>query len=200
MHSSEPSKPVSQVVRLRQNDFDNEFDDKSYPKDKTSPLPHDAVTPIVQPSAANAVADINQLTRELWDTRREITAVVAKEMRILERLRRLHALAPGNGNTPTHKENSGALPPIFSQRSHSLADQITALVTTSRIMVLEAMLGAERTRVQVLEEMLKNERRRRLETEAALEDVERECREPFVVPALLESFIAISKLTGESLP
>jgi hypothetical protein len=55
------------------------------------------------------------------------------------------------------------------------------------------------SRVNILQDMLEKERKERLEAEAALKDVERECREPFVVPALLESFIAISRLTGESL-
>jgi hypothetical protein len=35
-----------------------------------------------------------------------------------------------------------------------------------------------------------------MEAEQALQDVERECKEPFVVPALLKGFIEISKLTS----
>jgi hypothetical protein len=55
-------------------------------------------------------------------------------------------------------------------------------------------------RIHILQSLLEKERKKRFEAEAALKDVERECREPFIVPALLESFIAISRLTGESLP
>jgi hypothetical protein len=55
------------------------------------------------------------------------------------------------------------------------------------------------SRIQTLESELRNERRRRIEAEATLKDIERECREPFVVPKLLQSFVAISKMTGESL-
>jgi hypothetical protein len=54
-------------------------------------------------------------------------------------------------------------------------------------------------KIQVLEMELQDERRRRVEAEATLKDVERERTEPFVVPELLQSFIAISKLTGESI-
>jgi hypothetical protein len=48
-----------------------------------------------------------------------------------------------------------------------------------------------------LQTALEIERKRRVEAEQALQDVERECKEPFVVPALLKAFINISKLTSE---
>jgi len=43
---------------------------------------------------------------------------------------------------------------------------------------------------------LQIERQKRVEAEQALKDVERECKEPFVVPALLKAFVNISKLTS----
>jgi hypothetical protein len=46
---------------------------------------------------------------------------------------------------------------------------------------------------------LKNERRKRREAEEALRDVQRECKEPFVVSALLNAFIGISQLTTDAL-
>ena len=49
----------------------------------------------------------------------------------------------------------------------------------------------------MVEQQLKQERRRRMEAEATLKDIERECREPFVVPALLDAFITISKITTQ---
>jgi hypothetical protein len=55
------------------------------------------------------------------------------------------------------------------------------------------------SRIKTLEEELENEQRRRVEAETALKDVERESKQPFVVPELIQSFIAISKLTGEFL-
>jgi hypothetical protein len=46
---------------------------------------------------------------------------------------------------------------------------------------------------------LQEERRRRIEAEKVMMDVERECREPFVVPALLEAFVKLSRLTSDAL-
>jgi hypothetical protein len=52
-------------------------------------------------------------------------------------------------------------------------------------------------RLQEVEQELAQEKRRRMDAEATLKDIERECRDPFVVPALLDAFIAISKLTSQ---
>lgn len=56
-----------------------------------------------------------------------------------------------------------------------------------------------KARLAMVEKELLDEKRRRAEVESALQDVERECREPFVVPALLQAFVSISKLTTEAL-
>jgi hypothetical protein len=56
-----------------------------------------------------------------------------------------------------------------------------------------------KARLQMVERELQTERKKRMEAEETLKDVERECREPFVVPALLEAFVSISKLTTQSL-
>lgn len=47
-----------------------------------------------------------------------------------------------------------------------------------------------------LEAELKTERARRVRAERALSDVERECRAPFVVPALFQAFVSISELSN----
>jgi len=57
-----------------------------------------------------------------------------------------------------------------------------------------------RERLSFLEKEVEVERRKRVAAEAVLEDVQRECREPFVVPALLQTFVSISKLTNEVPP
>ena len=54
--------------------------------------------------------------------------------------------------------------------------------------------------MSLLETELGMERRKRKLAEAALDDVQRECKRPFVVPALLNTFVAISRLTSELLP
>jgi len=56
-----------------------------------------------------------------------------------------------------------------------------------------------KTRLQIVEYELKEERERRAVAEETLKDIERECREPFVVPALLDAFITISKITSQAM-
>ncbi|KAF8838178.1 hypothetical protein BDN67DRAFT_1013282 [Paxillus ammoniavirescens] len=93
---------------------------------------------------------VSHLTRELWDTRRQLMAMQAREKVILEDLNKL-----------------GARP------------QIPASEDISK-------LKAE----------LRQERIHRIRAERALHDVERECREPFVVPALFQAFMNISELSS----
>lgn len=54
-----------------------------------------------------------------------------------------------------------------------------------------------KAKVQFMENSLEDERRLRREAEQVVKDVERECKVPFVVPALLQAFVSISKLTSE---
>lgn len=56
-----------------------------------------------------------------------------------------------------------------------------------------------KARIQQLESELRSERAKRRKLEDMVEDIRRECREPFVVPALLDAFVEISKLTNEAL-
>ncbi|KAJ7097602.1 hypothetical protein C8R44DRAFT_889140 [Mycena epipterygia] len=58
---------------------------------------------------------------------------------------------------------------------------------------------AMKARIQQLESELQSERAKRRRLEDMVEDIRRECREPFVVPALLDAFVEISKLTNEAL-
>jgi hypothetical protein len=54
-------------------------------------------------------------------------------------------------------------------------------------------------RLQAAEASLIVERKRREVAEKSLADVERECRAPFIVPALLQTFVKISQLgTGDA--
>ncbi|KAG8221484.1 hypothetical protein J3R82DRAFT_1697 [Butyriboletus roseoflavus] len=103
--------------------------------------------------------DVSRLTRELWDTRRQLTAMRAREQVILDDLERVGA----------RPESAG-----------SGADRNG--VSQDELLRLEAELRAERTR--------------RVRAERALSDVERECRAPFVVPALYQAFIRISELSN----
>jgi len=82
---------------------------------------------------------------------------------------------------------------------NNLLDRLKRLgapaITESHMEVDDQDMGNSLTQLQMALEM---ERKRRIEAEQALQDVERECKEPFVVPALLKAFINISKLTSES--
>lgn len=60
-------------------------------------------------------------------------------------------------------------------------------------------LQALKTRLREVEKDLENERHLRLKAEATLQDIRRECKAPFVVPALLDAFISISNLTTQAL-
>jgi hypothetical protein len=52
--------------------------------------------------------------------------------------------------------------------------------------------------LQAVQLKLALEQERRAAAEQSLKDVERECREPFVVPALLEAFLKISQLSSSA--
>ncbi|KAJ7677954.1 hypothetical protein DFH06DRAFT_1167477 [Mycena polygramma] len=54
-----------------------------------------------------------------------------------------------------------------------------------------------KARIEQFEKELQAERARRRRLEEIVEDVRRECTAPFVVPALLDAFVEISKLTNE---
>ncbi|KAF8347599.1 hypothetical protein F5887DRAFT_881747 [Amanita rubescens] len=69
----------------------------------------------------------------------------------------------------------------------------------SRCKEFERQLEDEQKRRAELEESLRVEMKRRVEAEDLLKDVERECRSPFVVPALLEAYATISNVTSRSL-
>lgn len=73
--------------------------------------------------------------------------------------------------------------------------QYTLDVMQSKLSDVEKELRAERERGGELEKELDRERKKRVEAEGILNDVERECRTPFVVPAMMEAFKTISRVT-----
>ncbi|KAF9004745.1 hypothetical protein BDQ17DRAFT_1354606 [Cyathus striatus] len=60
---------------------------------------------------------------------------------------------------------------------------------------LRAQVAALSKELESTKHDLENERRRRREAEAVVEDIQRECKEPFIVPALMDAFIKVSRLT-----
>ncbi|KAI5994845.1 hypothetical protein EDD15DRAFT_767478 [Pisolithus albus] len=61
--------------------------------------------------------------------------------------------------------------------------------------VVRTTSSAADTRLAKMEAELREERDRRIRAERALEEVERECKSPFVVPALFRAFMTISELS-----
>jgi hypothetical protein len=128
---------------------------------------------------------IQKLTRELWDLRRQVTAGVARETTILNELKAL--------NSPPIPESLSIL-----RSSDEFGDYLFFFVFVLEFSVDTYFLVTTQTSLQMLEEELKQEKRRRMDAEATLKDIERECRDPFVVPALLDAFITISKITSQA--
>ncbi|KAG0697562.1 hypothetical protein DFH29DRAFT_856818 [Suillus ampliporus] len=107
---------------------------------------------------------ISQLTRDLWDTRREMTALQARETDLVASLSRLnaplHILETGQAKKPTSGD--------YFLASFKLLAQV--------------------------ESELQQERNKRIQAERGLSEIERESRAPFVVPALLRAFLNLSEM------
>ncbi|KAF9268250.1 hypothetical protein L218DRAFT_604219 [Marasmius fiardii PR-910] len=130
--------------------------------------------PFASSSRQETIPRINQLITELETVRRRLAADLRRERDIIQQLTQLSAGRP----TPT----------VAHDASYSSANN---QLSTGGEIVLEA-------RLQLAEKQLKEERRRREAAEDSLKDVQRECREPFVVPALMDAFLAISNLASEA--
>jgi hypothetical protein len=76
---------------------------------------------------------------------------------------------------------------------------VLSLLSEDSAEILSPPVLVIKTRLQMVEQELKQERRRRVEAEVTLKDIERECREPFIVPALLDAFVTISKITSQAM-
>lgn len=116
---------------------------------------------------------MSRLTRELWDTRRQLTAMQAREQVILDDLERLGARPDSSGADRVSRDGTCGFP---------LVGIVYLNVAWAELLRLEAELRTERAR--------------RVRAEQSLNDVERECRAPFVVPALFQAFISISELSN----
>jgi len=111
---------------------------------------------------------INNLMRELWDTRRELSAAQARE-KVLEK--RIRSLDPRNT--------------CVTQSSHSSPESGSAAEGLSDL----------QSRLDAANAAIASERQKRISLDKCLADVERECRDPFLVPILLQTFVKISHLS-----
>ncbi|EMD36588.1 hypothetical protein CERSUDRAFT_95877 [Gelatoporia subvermispora B] len=121
---------------------------------------------------SNSPSKSHPLTRELWDIRRQITALKARENDTLRELRNVGALPSANDAGPE-------MPESF----HFLQDEIANL---------RGRVQREETARRSAETALANERHRRIHAEGVLEDARRETKQPFVVPALMNAFEQLS--------
>ncbi|PSR82070.1 hypothetical protein PHLCEN_2v6140 [Hermanssonia centrifuga] len=146
----------------------------------TTPGPNDTLGP----NAGTSLSKQRELflNRELWDVRRQITALRARETKILDELGRDHAPEPAESlaakNGPSEDKSKA-----MEAENRSLRDQ----------------LQRETLRRKLVEEACENERRRRKLAEDTLDDARREYDEPLVVPAMMDAFERIAQLTGDAL-
>ncbi|KAI0674236.1 hypothetical protein C8Q78DRAFT_1075906 [Trametes maxima] len=126
--------------------------------------------------------------RELWDIRREITALQARGRNVAADLR-----AAGQ-QIPLGPED--ATPPTMTgSNASSGTDLLKIRELEAEIHGLRKQLAHEADSRKLAEATLRAERALRSE----VEDVKRECREPFVVPALYDAFMKIGQLSGDAL-
>ncbi|KIM81134.1 hypothetical protein PILCRDRAFT_502530 [Piloderma croceum F 1598] len=107
---------------------------------------------------------INNLSRELWKTRKEISTAKERERRLQKEIERL-----------TGSEMSKL------EENESLQERGRRVDIELRMQAVQLKLDLEQDRRAVVEQLLR--------------DVERECRKPFIVPALLKAFIKISQIS-----
>ncbi|KAF9807121.1 hypothetical protein IEO21_08374 [Rhodonia placenta] len=145
-----------------------------------SPAPTSASLARSRPGAVHP--DSHALNRELWDVRRQLTALHAREEAIAQKLRQLGALPQSDASVPSAKE--------LPRELGALEDELIAT---------RAQLQRESEARQVAEATLEGERLRRVYTEGVLDDARRECTKPFIVPSLLDAFKQLAQLTEDAL-
>ncbi|KAJ8095792.1 hypothetical protein PM082_022899 [Marasmius tenuissimus] len=82
---------------------------------------------------------------------------------------------------------------LASERN--ILDQLKSLESIPSGMTSSGSEFVIKTRLKLAEDQLEDERRRRKAAEDAISDIKRECREPFIVPGLLDAFTMLSDLS-----
>ncbi|CDO73356.1 hypothetical protein BN946_scf185008.g119 [Trametes cinnabarina] len=126
--------------------------------------------------------------RELWDIRREITALQARGRNTAAELRAAGQQIPLGPEDATPPSMTGG-------NAGGGADLLKMRELEAEILSLRKQLTQETNARKLAEATLRAERALRTE----MEDVKRECRQPFVVPALFDAFMQIGQMTGDVL-
>ncbi|KAG5645396.1 hypothetical protein DXG03_006349 [Asterophora parasitica] len=122
-----------------------------------------------------------ELTRELWDVRRQITAGIARETALLSKLKDV--------DPETHARVESTDRAMTGVNGYTRSKGLQEAQEDAMIRVSLLAMQAE----------LAEEKRKKAEVETALDDIKRECKEPFVVPAMIEAFYMISKITTQAM-
>ncbi|KAK1218661.1 hypothetical protein PQX77_018649 [Marasmius sp. AFHP31] len=80
----------------------------------------------------------------------------------------------------------------------SILDQLKSLGSMPGGMTSSGSEIVIKTRLKLAEDQLEDERRRRKAAEDAISDIKRECREPFIVPGLLDAFTMLSDISTKA--
>ncbi|KAI9064727.1 hypothetical protein FKP32DRAFT_1625301, partial [Trametes sanguinea] len=126
--------------------------------------------------------------RELWDIRREITALQARGRNTAAELRAAGQQIPLGPEDATPPSMTGG-------NAGGGADLLKMRELEAEILSLRKQLTQETNARKLAEATLRAERALRND----VEDVKRECRQPFVVPALFDAFMKIGQMTGDVL-
>ncbi|TFK66021.1 hypothetical protein BDN72DRAFT_170333 [Pluteus cervinus] len=141
-------------------------DDPPFRPESRSATASSTVRPgLPTPKGSETATTIQDLKSRLAILRSHMEVVLQKEEVILVQLKKL-----GDG-AGVENGNTSALP--------TAADSIPVL----------------KAKLKLKNMALENEKRLRAEAEAVVKDIQRECKEPFVVPALVDAFVQISHMT-----
>ncbi|KAF7419273.1 hypothetical protein PC9H_001860 [Pleurotus ostreatus] len=154
----------------------------------------------VRTSEEASSSKLSLTERNLGELRRALAAAEAKEKAHAEKLAEVEKFKELKSRL---SESNHRLEEQLSTAEHALTDERRKrLEVEEHLMNTEANFSSEQRRRMEAEARLDSvgnalvdERRRRLEVEGILADITREQKEPFVVPALLEAFVSISKMT-----
>ncbi|KAJ3555528.1 hypothetical protein NM688_g2529 [Phlebia brevispora] len=139
-------------------------------------------TPSPPDDSTSQKSQTQTLNRELWDVRRQITALNAREKHILNELKLIRA------------------PELVQSTISSIQTPDEKLkIMELEIVSLRERLQNETVRRKLVEDSCESERRRRRYAEDMLDDAKRESNTPLVVPAMLDAFQKIARLTGDAL-
>lgn len=126
--------------------------------------------------SSERAARIASLTHEAWEIRKQRIHLRELEEAIRSEFCFLNEVPPLDPVDLPDKHGTSLSTPQLNMHPCACPDPVLEL------------------RLTEVEKQLRDERERRTRAERALEDVERECRSPFVVPALFRAFMTISEL------